>query len=71
MEQLAFGAAAMVVGYLLLNKSMKKYIDEDSTCYMAFDTEKDAHIVLWQKIGAVIIVGMLPAFLGIVVLTLE
>ena len=35
-EQLDFGVAAMLVGYLLLNKRMRRYVEESSTCYLPF-----------------------------------
>lgn len=70
-EQLFFGVAAMLVGYLLLHKRMKKYVNESSTCYLPFSSDKDARIVFWQRIGAVIIFGILPTFLAIAMLALN
>ena len=70
-EQLIFGVVVMLVGYVLLNKKMKEYVDADSTCYERFSTDKDAKIVFWQRIGALIIFGILPAFLGLLVLALK
>ena len=67
---IVFGALAMLVGYLLLNKRMKKYIEEDPACYLRFGTEKDAQIVFWQKVCALIVCGVVPLFLGVLVLAL-
>jgi hypothetical protein len=67
----AFAALAMLGGYLLLNKKMKRYVAEDPTRYLQFSTEKDEQIVFWQRMGAVIILGILPTFLEIIVLVSE
>ena len=69
--QLFFGVVAMLVGYLLLNKRMKKYVDESPTCYLPFSSDKDARIVFWQRIGALIAFGIVPTFLAIAVLALH
>jgi len=69
--QLVFGIGAMLVGNLLINKRMKKYVAESSTCYLPFSSDKDAQIVFWQRIGALIIFGILPTFLAIAMLALE
>jgi hypothetical protein len=44
------------------------YITEDPTCYLRFSTDKDAGIVFWQRIAALIVFGIRPSFLGILVL---
>jgi hypothetical protein len=64
----ALAALAMLVGYVLLNKRMKKHVEQDSTCYLQFCTEKDAEIAFWQRAGAVIIIGIFPAFLALLIL---
>jgi hypothetical protein len=68
LDALMLGAVVMLVGSLLLNKRMKKYLEDDANCYTQFATEKDARIVFWQKVSALIIFGVGPLLLAVVVL---
>jgi hypothetical protein len=61
-------ALAMLVGYFLLNKRMKKHVEEDSTCYLRFNADKDAEIVFSQRLAAIFIIGILSVFLALILL---
>jgi hypothetical protein len=68
LEGLGFGAVVMLIGYLLLNRRMRKYVDENSDCYLAYDSEKDAQVVFWQRLSALIFFGIGPLLLAVLIL---
>jgi hypothetical protein len=59
-EALIISALSVVVGYLLFTRRMRRYLKEDSNCFLRFGTDRDRQVVFWQKVSALVVCGILP-----------
>ena len=57
---------ALLVGHWWFGKRFSRY-RLDPSVHLAFDTERDRHIIFWQKFAALVVCGLVMPWLGILV----
>jgi hypothetical protein len=65
-----FGLLFMLIGFLVLNRRMKRYVSADPEGYLRFDTERDTDVADWQRLLVFLVCAIAAPVFGLIVLAL-